>query len=150
MGRAKWLMENKGMSEKEAREQVRSEFPNVFGAGAGGDHVDGKFPHTLSIVNTPDGPKLKFAVTPRHPEQVSLVAFHYQINQGASMNFETKEFSGAHPTYVHQTPGGGGYPACPPGSEVSYWLAAIVNGLIEEEPQGAGPHPDRRLYWVAR
>merc|ERR1712046_55054 len=78
--RAKWLMENKGLSVEAAREEVRREFPSVFGSQSTGHHVDGRIPHTLSLVQTPDGPKLKFAVTPRNPEHVSLVAFHYQIN----------------------------------------------------------------------
>lgn len=145
--RAKWLVKEKGMSMDDARKQVRSEFPDVFGAGSKGHHVDGKFPHTLSIEETPEGPKLKIAVTPRDPDQVTLVAFHYQINQGQSMNFDVKHSEGE--TYVHQTPGGGGYPHCPRGSEVSYWLAAVVNGLIQEEPNGACTHQKRRMYWTA-
>lgn len=144
--RAKWLMENKGMSREDARKQVRSEFPDAFAPGSKGHHVDGKFPHTLSIEDTPEGPKLKFAVTPRNPEQTTLVAFHYQINQGASMNFDVRESQDG--TYEHQTPGGS-YPQCPRGSEVSYWLAAVVNGLIQEEPQGACPNPAARMYWTA-
>jgi len=157
--RAKWLVDNKGMSMDDAKKQVREEFPSAFGAtgkgagkgygpgqGQGPHYVDCKFPHTLSVEETGDGPKLKFVVTPRNPEQVSLMAFHYVINDGASMNFDVT--NAENNSYVHQTPGGS-YPTCPRGAKVSYWLCGKVNGLLDEEPAGACPHPDRRLYWTA-
>merc|ERR1712046_406835 len=122
-------MQNKGMSEDVARQQVRQEFPGAFGAAVPGV-VDGKFPHAMSIEQTPDGPKLKIVVMPRTPAEVSLVAVHYVINDGASMNFDINQPEPGTNTYVHTTPLGGGYPTCPPGSKVSYWLAAVVNGLI--------------------
>jgi len=148
--RAQWLVNNKGLSMEDAKNQVRHEFPGVFGGGGGGGgktRVNGKFPHTLSIDQTSDGPKLRFEVSPNNPENVSLVAFHYVINDSNSMNFDVRNSEGG--KYVHVTPGGGGYPQCPPGAKVSYWLCAQVNGLLEEEPHGACPHPDRRLYWTA-
>ncbi len=55
--RAKWLMENQGLSENAARVKVKSEFPQCFQNG-GGDFVDCKFPHSLSLVDTPSGPRL--------------------------------------------------------------------------------------------
>jgi len=141
--RMQWLVDNQGMSVDDAKGKVKSEFPGVSGA-ASTDYVDCKFPHTMSVV---DG-KLKFAVTPRNPSEVSMVAVHYQIDDGKSMNFDIKSPEPGTNTYVHVTPGSG--PTCPPGSKVSYWLCANVKGLLQEEPQGACPHPDRRLYWTAR
>lgn len=147
--RAKWLMDNKGLSKEDARLQVRNEFPKVFGfalASSGGDFVDGKFPHTLQLVKTSDGHKLKFAVTPRHPKHVTLVAVHYEITpDSASMNFDVNSPEPGTHTYVHVTPNGGGYPSCLPGATVKYWLAAKVNGLMET--QGEAHH--ERLHWTA-
>lgn len=147
--RAKWLMDNKGLSQQDARLQVRNEFPQVFGfalASSGGDFVDGKFPHRLQLVKTADGHKLMFAVTPRHPKRTSLVAVHYEISPGnQSMNFDVNAPERGTHTYVHVTPNGGGYPSCPPGSKVKYWLAAKVDGLIETQGE---PHHER-LHWTA-
>merc|ERR1711988_1469573 len=107
----------------------------------------GKFPHTMSIVQSAEGPKLKITVTPRNPAEVSLVAVHYVINDSDSMNFDINHPEPGTSTYVHTTPLGAGYPLCPPGSKVSYWLAAVVDGLIQEEPEGACPHQERRMQW---
>jgi hypothetical protein len=139
--RMKWLVDNQGMSVDDAKKKVKSEFPGAFG-----DYIDCKFPHTMSVV---DG-NLKIAVTPKNPSEVSMVAVHYEIDGGQSMNFDIKSPSPdcSVPTYVHVTPDWGA--KCPPGSKVSYWLCANVNGLLQEEPQGACAHPDRRLYWTAR
>ena len=78
-----------------------------------------------------------------------MVAMHYVINDGASMNFDVNSPSPGTNSYVHTTPPGGGHPVCPPGAKVSYWLVASVHGLLQEEPAGACAHADRRLYWTA-
>lgn len=141
-------MENKSLSRADARLQVRSEFPRAFGrcqATKGGDFVDGKLPHTLQLVKSSDGFKLKLTVTPKNPLGVTLVAFHYEINNGQSMNFDVRNPEPGTNTYVHVTPDGGGYPVCPPGAWVKYWLAVEVNGLLQTVPQA---HKDR-LWWTA-
>jgi hypothetical protein len=153
--RAKWLMDNKGLLQREAREQVRKEFPAQFGGGHGGHFVESDLPHTLSIVQSPDGPKLKIAVTPKNPQEVTLVAVHYEVDGSepgkTSMNFDVNQAQSGTNTYVHVTPNGGGYPLCPPGSRVDYWLGAVVNGVIQEEPHGACSEPphNNRLSWTA-
>jgi len=146
--RVQWLMENEGFSRTAAKIKVRSEFPSALGS-CGGDFVaGGKFPHSLSLVETSEGPKLKIEVVANN-DSVSLVAVHYEINGGQSMNFDITRPDGGSRTYSHVTPHGGGYPVCRQGDEVSYWLAAVVDGLISEEPEGACGHPDRRLRWTA-
>jgi hypothetical protein len=146
--RAQWLMQNEGFSHTAAKIKVRSEFPSVLG-GCGGDFVaDGKFPHAVSLVETNEGPKLKIEVV-ANGDTVSLVAVHYEINGGQSMNFDIHRPEGGSRTYSHVTPHGAGYPICRQGDEVSYWLAAVVDGLISEEPEGACGRPDQRLTWTA-
>jgi hypothetical protein len=147
--RCDWLMANKGLTLEGAKQQVRREFPHMFGADPEGAVIDGKFPHTMSVVQTDKGPKLRIAVTPRNPHEVSLVAVHYWINDGKSMNFDIKEPQAGTNTYVHITPPGGGYPECPPGATIKYWLCVKVNGLLQDEPDKAGGHADRRLFWTA-
>jgi len=145
--RAKWLMENEGYSEPAARTRVKTEFPKNFRGG--GDHINqGKFPHCMSLVDTPQGPRLKLEVVV-NAENVKLVAVHYQVNDGAPMNFEMRHPEGGSKTYAHTTPDGGGYPLCRDGDRVSYWLAAKINGLISEEPEGACPNPAARMHWTA-
>merc|ERR1711939_202954 len=106
-----------------AKQQIRREFPSVFlmGGAATETFVDGPFPHTMSVEETPHGRKLKIAVTPRNHGDVSMVAVHYGINKSdCDMNFDINHpVKGSH-TYVHITPDGGGYPVCPPGA--SYLL----------------------------
>jgi len=146
--RAQWLMENEGFSQTAAKIKVKTEFPSVFD-GCGGDFIaDGKYPHAMSLVETSEGPKLKFEVV-ANSDAVSLVAVHYEINGGQSMNFDITAPDGGSRTYTHVTPHGDGYPECRQGDEVSYWLAAVVDGLISEEPEGACADPDRRLTWTA-
>lgn len=149
--RAQWLVDNKSLSMEAAKQQVRNEFPAAFGGGGDGPVIDCKFPHTMSVVQTPEGPKLKFAVTctKHNPADVTMIAFHYTINDGASMNFDVNQPTPGTHTFVHTTPPGGGYSKCPPGAKVKYWLCAKVKGLLSEEPEGACPHPDRRLFWTA-
>jgi hypothetical protein len=142
--RMQWLVDNKGMSADDAKSKVKSEFPAIFGVFGSTDLIDCKFPHTMSVV---DG-KLKIAVTPKNPSEVSMVAVHYHIGDGKSMNFDINSPEAGTDTYVHVTPDWG--ENCPPGTKVSYWLCANVKGLLETEPHGACGHPDRRLYWTAR
>lgn len=144
--RARWLMENEGYSENAARIRIKTEFPKNFRAG--GDHINnGKFPHCMSLVDTPSGPRLKIEVIV-NADNVGLVAVHYQVNDGAPMNFDIRQPE-AGKTYSHTTPDGGGYPVCRQGDRVSYWLAAEINGLISEEPEGACPNPAARMHWNA-
>eukprot|EP00932_Pfiesteria_piscicida_P011765 SRR837773.2299.p2 GENE.SRR837773.2299~~SRR837773.2299.p2 ORF type:complete len:204 (+),score=71.22 SRR837773.2299:56-613(+) len=145
--RAKWLQENEGYSEHAARIRVKTEFSKNFNGG--GDHVNnGKFPHCMSLVDTPSGPRLKIEVVV-NTDNVGLVAVHYQVNDGAPMNFDLRQPEAGSKTYAHVTPNGGGYPLCRNGDRVSYWLAAEINGLISEEPEGACPNPAARMHWTA-
>jgi hypothetical protein len=144
--RANWLMQNEGYSQSAARLKVKSEFPGRFHGG--GDFVNCKFPHGLSLVDTADGPRLKLDVVCNR-DNVALVAVHYQVNDGAPMNFDVRQPDGGSRTYRHVTPNGGGYPLCRDGDRVSYWLAAEIDGLIEEEPEGACPNPAARMQWTA-
>lgn len=145
--RAQWLMQNEGFSHTAAKIKVRSEFPSEFGSGGGDFVADGKFPHALSLVETSEGPKLKIEVVV-NTDAVSLVAVHYEINGGQPMNFDITRPDGGSRTYSHVTPHGGGYPVCRQGDEVSYWLAAEIDGLISEEPEGACGN-GTRLTWTA-
>jgi len=154
--RAKWLQENKALSAEAAQQQVMSEFSSAFGPGSGssgagtGTSVDGTFPHTLKLVKDGAGKsRLQISVTPKNPEEVSLIAVHYGINcHGEPMNFDIRHPVAGTTTYVHVTPDFG--PVCEPGSKVVYWLAGVVKGLIQEMPQGACPNPDARLTWTAQ
>lgn len=101
------------------------------------------FPHTLQVV----GDRLKIVVTPPNPHEVSLVAVHYQVNGGQSMNFDINHESSGH-TYVHTTPSDPGYPACKSGDKVSYWLCVKVNGLLVNEPEDA-MSAQGRMSWTA-
>ncbi|CAE7216229.1 unnamed protein product [Symbiodinium sp. CCMP2592] len=152
--RAKWLMENKGMSEAEAQAFVIGEFPNLFdkSAPSSGHFVDGKFPHTLELVKDDAGKsRLKFAVTPSNHESITMIAVHYSVNGEPGkedMNFDiNKPEEGSH-TYVHVTPAFG--PVCEPGCKVTYWLAAMDKGLITEMPEKACPVKENRLTWIAQ
>mmetsp|Transcript_79999 Transcript_79999/g.175496 ORF Transcript_79999/g.175496 Transcript_79999/m.175496 type:complete len:427 (+) Transcript_79999:90-1370(+) len=144
--RAKWLMENEGYSESAAKFKVKEEFPNQL-HGPGSFIGGGKFPHALSLTETPEGPRLKIEVV-CNTSDVGLVAVHYQINGGQPMNFDIRHPVEGSKTYCHVTPGGG-YPICRPGDEVSYWLAAEIKGLITEDPAGACPKPNARFHWTA-
>ncbi|CAK8990492.1 ATP-binding cassette sub-family F member 3 [Durusdinium trenchii] len=150
VNRAKWLIENKGMTEEQAKAQVMAEFPALFRGGAGGysggyvpraaaRFVDGKFPHTLEIVKDAKGQnRLKFSVTPRNPGEVTMIAVHYSVNKDPGhedMNFDIHRPMEGSNTYVHVTPDFG--PVCEPGSKVTYWLAAMEKGLIVEMPEKA-------------
>ena len=155
--RAKWLMENKGMKEPEAQAQVLAEFPAVFRGGYGGGAVpvapvDGKFPHSVEIVKDGKGlNRLKFSVTPRNPQDITMIAVHYSVNKEPGhedMNFDINKPMEGTNTYVHVTPEFG--PVCEPGSKVTYWLAAMEKGLITEMPEKACPIKENRLYWTAR
>jgi len=143
--RAQWLCDNKGLNMDAAKQQVRNEFPACFGGADDGDVIDCAFPHSMSVVQTPAGPKLKIAVTPANPGEVSLVAVHYVINGGSSMNFDINVPDSG--KYVHVTPGGG-YPACPAGASVSYWLSVKVNGGMQDCPEGACGDGNR-MDWTA-
>lgn len=149
--RAKWLNEN-GLAPEAAAEQVMSEFPATFGVTAheGGHSVDGTFPHSLQIVKDGSGrSRLQISVTPRNPEAVRLIAVHYGINgKGETMHFDIRHPLPGTKTYVHVTPDFG--PECEVGSEVVYWLAGLVDGLIQEMPHGACPNPEARLRWTAQ
>ncbi|OLP89541.1 hypothetical protein AK812_SmicGene28990 [Symbiodinium microadriaticum] len=154
VNRAKWLMENKGMSEAEAQAFVIGEFPNLFDKSAppSGHFVDGKFPHTLELVKDDKGKsRLKFAVTPSNHESITMIAVHYSVNGEPGkedMNFDiNKPEEGSH-TYVHVTPAFG--PVCEPGCKVTYWLAAMDKGLITEMPEKACPVKENRLTWIAQ
>lgn len=83
---------------------------------------------------------------PRNLGVVTMVAVHYTVN-GGEWNVDINSPEAGTSTYVHETPGPG--PTCPPGATVAYWLCCNVNGLLQEEPEGACPHPDRRLHWTA-
>jgi len=123
--RMQWLVDNQGMRVDDAKGKVKSEFPGAFQAVAASiDYVDCKFPHTMCVL---DG-KLNFAVTPRNPSEVSMVAVHYQIDDGKSMNFDIRSPEPGTNTYVHVTPDWGA--TCPLGSKISYWLCANVKGLF--------------------
>ncbi|CAE7393752.1 unnamed protein product, partial [Symbiodinium necroappetens] len=121
VNRAKWLMENKGMSEAEAQAFVIGEFPNLFDKSAppSGHFVDGKFPHTLELVKDDKGKsRLKSAVTPSNHESITMIAVHYSVNGEPGkedMNFDINK------------------------PEVTYWLAAMDKGLITEMPEKACP-----------
>lgn len=162
VNRAKWLIENKGMTEEQAKAQVMAEFPALFRGGAGGysggyvpraaaRFVDGKFPHTLEIVKDAKGQnRLKFSVTPRNPGEVTMIAVHYSVNKDPGhedMNFDIHRPMEGSNTYVHVTPDFG--PVCEPGSKVTYWLAAMEKGLIVEMPEKACPVKENRLFWTA-
>mmetsp|Transcript_102420 Transcript_102420/g.328332 ORF Transcript_102420/g.328332 Transcript_102420/m.328332 type:complete len:200 (+) Transcript_102420:635-1234(+) len=100
--RAKWFTENEGFSEHAARLRVKNEFPHLFHGG--GDFLGcGKFPHTVSLVDTETGPRLELEVV-CNVENVGLVAVHYQINDGTPMNFDTRHPEGGSRTYAHVTP----------------------------------------------
>merc|ERR1719469_669521 len=135
-------MENEGMAEDAARRRVMGEFPEEFAVGV---FVDGKFPHTLSVVKDGNGNRrLRIAVTPRDPEQVTLVAVHYSVGSGETLNFDIPAPEPGTQTYAHVTPSFG--PECHPGADVYYWLAAEVRGLIVEMPEGASQSAVN-LHW---
>lgn len=150
--RAKWIVDNKGLTEEAAKEQVMSEFPAAFSKShhaSGGHSVDGLFPHTLKIVQDSKGKnRLQIAVTPSNPDEVTLIAVHYGIDsEHEGMNFDINHPVAGTSTYVHVTPDFG--PECNPGSSVKYWIAGVVKGLIQEMPHGACPNPAARLHWNA-
>jgi len=146
--RAQYLVEKEGYVYSMAQLRVKYEFPDKF-EDYGGVYVKSdKFPHTLSIEDTSVGPKLKIQVMPL-PEETTLVAVHYCINGGASMNFDIKQPT-LNRTYTHVTPLAPGYPLCRHGDTVSYWLGVVVKGLIQEEPEGSSAAPEKRLTWSAR
>jgi len=143
--RVRWLVGSEGMAEDAARRRVMGEFPEEFAVGA---FVDGKFPHTLSVVKDGNGNRrLHIAVTPRDPEAVALVAVHYSIGQGEPLNFDIPAPEPGTHTHAHMTPSFG--PECHPGADVHYWLAAEVGGLTEEMPEGA-PQSGAKLHWRAQ
>eukprot|EP00931_Biecheleriopsis_adriatica_P037769 TRINITY_DN21670_c0_g1_i1.p1 TRINITY_DN21670_c0_g1~~TRINITY_DN21670_c0_g1_i1.p1 ORF type:complete len:327 (-),score=75.84 TRINITY_DN21670_c0_g1_i1:56-1036(-) len=114
--------------------------------------VDGKYPHTLELVQDDKGKsRLKISVTPTNPADVTMVAVHYSVNGEAGkedMNFDINHPWEGTNTYVHVTPAWG--PVCEPGSKVIYWLAAMEKGLIVEMPERACPHKENRLTWTAQ
>jgi hypothetical protein len=56
--RAQWLVDNKGLTMDAAKQQIRREFPAAFGGGSDGPVINCAFPHTMSIEQTGEGPKL--------------------------------------------------------------------------------------------
>jgi len=150
--RAKWLMDNQGKSQEEARQQVRTEYPQCFGGSGGAGGAGGKagasqkFGEKLSAVPFPDGKKhkLRIEIRPTDGQGISLVAVHYSINGSEDQNFDIANIDGSTNAWVHETPQGG-YPDCPPGSTIKYWLFMVRNGVGEQEPADATSPAASRL-----
>lgn len=146
-----WFVANAGMSEDAARVRVRREFPSQFRGCFGWDFIDGIFPHTMSIVERPGGPRLRVAVEPSEPSEVSNLAVHYEVDgqSGETMMKFSVNDDARRTTHVHVTPDSASDPQCPSGAEVAYWVSAFVRGTFVDMPSGASTHPNRRLRWIA-